>query len=341
MKSYIGISRDHSGSMQPHRKNAAKDYNITLAGIQEAAKESGLETLVSLVKCGVGHLALVQEEYRNVFASKLLPIVPESYIADGSGTPLWDSVGQVTEILESVKDSEASYLVLVITDGLENRSKLWTADRLRNKILELQATDLWSFVFRVPPRYRKQLSYLLGIPEGNILEWEQTDRGFEVATQATQAGIAGYYRALSSGVHSTTRFYADLPALKSVEVQTKLEDVSNKVVIWTVPASVAKVEIRPFCERMLGTASYRKGFAFYQVVKPETVQDHKEFCIVDRRSGEVYTGAGARDLLGLPRFGSVRFYPGRSSQQYDLFIQSTSVNRILPPGSKVLYFLKA
>src|SRR5262245_47054417 len=103
MKSYVGISRDHSRSMYPITRSAAKDYNDNIAAIREAAITNNLDTIVSVVKCGVGWRALVERETVNSNVQVLRPI--DQYIADGSGTPLWDSVGELIEIMAGVPDA--------------------------------------------------------------------------------------------------------------------------------------------------------------------------------------------------------------------------------------------
>ena len=79
------------------------------------------------------------------------------------------------------------------------------------------------------------------------------------------------------------------------------------------------------------------GSAFYQLTKPERVQGHKAICIREKHSGKVYSGDAARDLLGVPKGGEIKLYPGKVGN-FDVFIQSTSVNRNLLPGTEVLYW---
>ncbi len=98
--------------------------------------------------------------------------------------------------------------------------------------------------------------------------------------------------------------------------------------------------VREFCERKTRKA-FLKGAAFYELTKTEPkVQDYKQIAIRDRKTNAVYAGEAARDLLGLPRRGTARVVPGDHSA-YDVFVQSTSVNRKLPAGSRLLYWPKA
>jgi hypothetical protein len=97
------------------------------------------------------------------------------------------------------------------------------------------------------------------------------------------------------------------------------------------------VEIGPFVEKKTRTA-YQRGSAFYELVKTEkAVQASKLIVIRNRRDGAVYAGQSARDLLGLPTQGTIKLSPGDHGD-WEIFIQSTSSNRHLPVGSKVLYW---
>ena len=337
MKNYIGISRDHSGSMDGLQKAATADYNNLISGIRDVADEEQIDTIVSVVRCGDGDTAKVAVESANSSISVLQPL--KKYETRGAGTPLFDSVWKLIELLENVPDrtdTGVSFLIMVITDGYENASRV-TASQLKAKIDQLKATDRWTFTFRVPKGgYKQNLAKLLGIPQGNIEEWDLTERGIATSTQSTSVGIKQFYSALKSGKTSTDKFYTDLSEVDVRTIKANLDDISGQVAIWIVPA---KEELRVFVEsHLMGGRKLLKGAAFYQLVKTEDeVQDYKMIMIRDRVSGKIYGGAAARDLLGLPHTGTVKVAPGDHGQ-YDVFIQSTSTNRTLPAGTTVVYW---
>lgn len=83
-----------------------------------------------------------------------------------------------------------------------------------------------------------------------------------------------------------------------------------------------------------------RGAAFYRLEKLEPrIQDYKLIAIKDKTNGHVYHGQAARQLLGLPTVGNARVAPGDHGH-YDIYIQSTSVNRKLKFGSTVMYWPK-
>lgn len=337
MKQYVGISRDHSGSMSTLANAAMKDYNLNVDSIKSAATESSIDTVVSVIKCAAGSYPAKNEfEVINSSVASLQHL--RSYRTPGTSTPLFDSVGELIEQLQSVPDAakeDVSFLVMVITDGEENASRRYTAASISRKIRELQSTDRWTFTFRVPKGYAAKLAQL-GIPRENILEWELSERGFETATQVTQQAVRQYYGARARGRRSMSNFYADMSHIKASDLKKELDNITQDVQFFNV---VNTEEIRSFVETKIGGPMIL-GTAFYQLSKPERVQGYKKIAIRNRKSGAVYEGDNARQLLGIPSNGEIKLYPS-SHPDFDVFIQSTSTNRKLMPNTQVLFWPSA
>ena len=79
---------------------------------------------------------------------------------------------------------------------------------------------------------------------------------------------------------------------------------------------------------------YQKGCAFYQLTKSELIQDYKGCYVRDRKTGDIYGGDDARQVLGLPD-SKARITPVMLGQ-FDVFVQSTSYTRKLVPGTSLL-----
>ncbi len=342
-KNYIGISRDHSGSMSSIAGAAARDYNNNITALREASAAEKQDTIVSVVKCGVNHApGGVERETTLSTIARLQPLAEGRYEARGSYTPLFDSVGELIEQFEKVPDAndpDVSFVIMVITDGYNNHTTRWSAAAIARKIKELQATDHWTFVFRVPTASYgsnpKRDLIALGIPADNILEWEQTTRGVEVASAATNVAIRSFMQSRTRGATSSKGFYTtDLSNVSKATVKAKLVDISSEVQFFTVDQTD---QIKPFVEAKTGS-KYVAGTAFYQLMKKEDeVQDYKQIALRDKKAGKVYSGTEARNILGLPHNGTVKIAPGNHAG-YDIFIESTSVNRKLLPGTQVLYW---
>jgi hypothetical protein len=333
MKQYFGVVRDHSGSMSNIAKAAMKDYNSLVEGTKTATKTNNIDTVVSTVKCGGGF-------QRDVVNSSIdaLQLLTE-YKTPGRDTPLFDSVMELIQQFKTTPDAadpEVSFLIMATTDGQDNASHM-TGRNLAFKIKELQGTDRWTFVFRVPRGYARDLIQL-GIEEGNILEWDQTTRGVEVASEVNLKAMNEFYSGRSRGITSSKTFYSSLKDVKPELVKAVLKDISSEVNLWPVSTKEDGEQIRTFVEGRLKGDPMLKGAAFYQLVKTEDkIQDYKLIAIRDKASNSIYCGDGARDLLGLPRVGDARVRPADHGN-YDVFVQSTSVNRKVTAGTHLLYW---
>jgi len=82
---------------------------------------------------------------------------------------------------------------------------------------------------------------------------------------------------------------------------------------------------------------FKQGRGFYELTKPVLVQGTKEIVLMSRRTGDLFTGPKAREMLGLPLHDEdVKLRPTHLDE-YFVFIQSTSVNRRLIGGTRLLY----
>jgi hypothetical protein len=88
-------------------------------------------------------------------------------------------------------------------------------------------------------------------------------------------------------------------------------------------------------------AEFATGRGFYEFTKSVKIQSHKEVILVETTTGDMFSGAEAREILGLSDFETVtvspRSTPGLSDGKYTAFVQSTSHNRKLLEGTKFLY----
>jgi hypothetical protein len=82
---------------------------------------------------------------------------------------------------------------------------------------------------------------------------------------------------------------------------------------------------------------FKTGRGFYEFTKKETIQAKKEVVILDKETGDMYQGAAAREVLGLPVGESTDIKPTYDKERYTVFVQSTSNNRKLIGGTTFLY----
>jgi hypothetical protein len=338
MKNYVAIVRDHSRSMLSVAAAAKVDYNSTVRQIRDSAIASNLDTIVSVVQCGIGPgEGKVAVETNNSSVLALSPMSGE-YVTNGNSTPLFDSVAKAIELLSGAPDAgflDVSFLVLVTTDGEENASKKWTARTLSKHIKELQSTDRWTFAFRVPAANVESL-VKMGIPRCNICAWEQTVKGLETAEAAQVSAVETYYTARRFGQKAVKSFYVtDLTAVSPLAMAA-LMNITGEVVFYTVDD--ASLPIKEFIEKKSGR--YHPGTVFYELNKTEKiVQGNKAIALREKSTGSVFSGAAVRVALGLPDIVNVSLRPGDHGK-WQVYIQSTSLNRKLILGSQVMVWNK-
>jgi hypothetical protein len=234
--------------------------------------------------------------------------------------------------LPDANDSHVSFLVMTTTDGEECSSRIHTAQSLRQKIEAVQRTGRWTFVVRVPSGHRSTVMNL-GIPADNIQEWETTSAGMEKSTAATAQAMNTYFSARSAGAQSSNVFYTNTSAVNT----SALVDISAKTSLYVVDQFHDGAQIRDFI--LSKRTEYLIGGAFYQLTKTEPkVSPSKLILIREKSTGKVYAGPDARKMLGLDTVNNARIHPNHGNGEYDIFIQSESVNRKLVAGTGILYW---
>lgn len=330
MKNYISFVNDHSGSMECLARAAAADFNANVGAIKDAATREMLDTVVSVSE--VGHMGGLSVTVSNPHVLR-----PVTHWRAVGGTPLWNGILNLINMLATLPDinkDSVSSLVLITTDG-EATDGIQAHGVLAKVMAPLIASGRWTFVARVPANINgscKQQLLELGIMPGNIQTWETTAAGMAASTAQTTQAMSNYFTTRSSGAKATSAFYADA---SKVDI-TALEDISKKVSLYVVPSTDNGVEIRPFILRH--RMDYLKGSAFYQLTKTEARVSHTKMILVrDRASGKIFAGKQARTMIGLPQDKNARLHPG-DHKNFDLFIQSESVNRKLVADTGVVYW---
>jgi len=79
---------------------------------------------------------------------------------------------------------------------------------------------------------------------------------------------------------------------------------------------------------------FKVGRGFYEFTKPEIISHKKEVVLVDKDSGEFYSG---RDAARMIKAGSGLRIPPTTFTKWRVFVQSTSYGRNLMSGTSFLY----
>lgn len=234
----------------------------------------------------------------------------------------------IKAITESTHDIEAAVLVNIITDGKDNASPV-TAAQVAQKLNVYLTNPNWTITLETPKGYKDRL-VRLGFPSGNIIEWEQTTKGFEENANMSQAALLSYVDDRKRGVTRKINYY-NVTTNVAVDT-TKLTQLASKHKFYSVEK---EVRIDEFVQEKTGKP-YQKGTCFYQLTKTERIQPSKKVFLVEKGKKDVLTGP-TREMIGLTDpTKEAKVTPG-NHQNWDVFVESQSDNRKLVRGTKLLY----
>jgi hypothetical protein len=329
-KNKVIFCLDSSGSMNAIAKPTVDAFNKILEETKASSFKSGQDTSVSLYT--FGERSSVVRKIYDVPIGMVRPLAHNAYRPDGQ-TPMFDCVGEAIEDHLTFQDGVTAFVLNCITDGQENHSRRFRANDLKRLVTQVQRTDFWTVTFMVPRGDKAELVRQFDIPDGNVAEWDvQSAEGVAALGRAYSAGMGNYYATRSAGRTSTRGFFVtDMSKVSTSDVRRQLTDVSGRYVALRVPAEAT---IRDFVEN--SGFAFGIGRAFYQLSKDEEVQPQKQILLREKGKHTIYGGAEARSLLGLPDSLTVKVRPGNHAN-WDIFVQSTSVNRRLVRGTTLMY----
>lgn len=328
---HIVLVLDASLSMGIVEKELIKVADNQIKYLAKRSTELDQETRVTVYSFNTtGYVGNAKQNIQCLIYDKdvlRMPSIAELYKVDGA-TPLIDATLLSLDDLAMTpeKYGEHSFLVYVLTDGEENSSRNGSST-LTTKINSLP--DNWTLATFVPNQTGVYEAKRFGFPAQNIAVWDaSTAAGVNEMGEKIRQTTESFMQARAKGIRGSRNLFSlDTPDLDAV-------DRSLKSLNWG-QFRLLEVEdtgrIDEFVESHLGRP-YKLGEAFYQLMKPETIQPQKQVAILSKK--KLYVGDDARDLLGLPDY-NVKVSPG-DHPDYEVFIQSTSVNRKLIEGTHLL-----
>lgn len=323
---HVVLVLDASWSMDRHVKNLIRVVDSQIEYLAKRSEELNQETRVSIYEFADQVSCLVYD--MDVLR---LPSIENIYQLHGN-TALIDATLKSLDDLDKTATlyGDHAFLTYVLTDGMENRSRN-RPTRLRDRLASLPTN--WTVASLVPNEEARRYAINTGFPADNIAVWDANSASGvikvgEIVRQATEnfmvdraKGVRGTRSLFSTGldaVNAQTVHQALTPLGKGqYDIFPVDEDGPIKEFVWSrgVP--------------------YEIGKGFYQLTKTEKIQSNKDIVIREKATGKVYSGREARDLLGLPHGMAVSVKPS-ANPEYDVFVQSTSVNRKLIKNTDVL-----
>ncbi|MFJ9694022.1 vWA domain-containing protein [Kitasatospora sp. NPDC101183] len=352
---HVSLVVDKSGSMGPHEGQLVRVVDEFVKGLQEESDRLGHETRISLYAFDHQVQNLVWD-----MDVKHLPSLHGLYKVDSGATALIEAAVKSVDDLKNIWEGygEHSFLQVVVTDGEENASgcsetgemhtrmsagrgsavlKKWLG-RIQNAMDELP--DHWTSAILVPNSLAKRTAQEYGFPAGNIAIWDaDSSQGVEEAIGTVKSAATSFLRGREQGVRGTRNLFAMGQDLSTADVTANLDALAGgKYILLPVDE---QLPIREFVTS--SGHAYTTGCAFYELSKREKIQGTKQLAVAEkdpktgRMTGRVFSGPAARRLLGLPN-AEASVKPGENPA-YTVFVQSTSVNRKLVPGTKLLVML--
>ncbi|MFD9688236.1 VWA domain-containing protein [Kitasatospora sp. NPDC059088] len=349
---HVSLVVDKSGSMRQHQAQLVRVVDEFVKGLQEESDRLGHETRISLYA--------FDHEVQNLVWDmdvKHLPSLRGLYQVDNGATALIEAAVKSVDDLKNIWEGygEHSFLQVVVTDGEENASGCSQSGQmhtrmnggqgaavLRSWLDRIQGAmdglpDHWTSAILVPNSLAKRTAQEYGFPAGNIAIWDaDSSKGVEEAIGTVKSAATSFLRGREQGVRGTKNLFAMGQDLDTTQVTANLDALDTGKYIL-IPVDEAS-PIRDFVTS--SGHSYTTGCAFYELSKREKIQGNKQLAVAEkdpatgRMTGRVFSGPAARRLLGLPAAEAV-VKPGENPS-YTVFVQSTSVNRKLVPGTKLL-----
>jgi hypothetical protein len=138
----IGVVVDESGSMDIRAEETRVTFNKYFDDIEK--EDSTATVTVATFSSYAPNVHKVRYLCKNTAVTDMPYLDKENYNPRG-GTPLLDAVGETVSTLS--KQDADRYLVVILTDGLENDSREYSYSNIQNLISSKEKTEKWTFVF--------------------------------------------------------------------------------------------------------------------------------------------------------------------------------------------------
>ena len=203
---HVALVLDRSGSMESCRDQTIEGFNDYAEQIRQTAAKERLDVRLTLT-------VFNQEVRMPLFVQPLerLHRMSRKYYVPGGSTAMLDAVGTTIDRLErdGVSGPEASVLVCIISDGLENASHEYSSANVAERIQRLTATDRWTFTYLGANQDLSQISADLHIPATNMASYVATDAGTADAWQRQSRATNRRMERIREGEGASNDFFVE------------------------------------------------------------------------------------------------------------------------------------
>ncbi len=323
---HVVLVLDESYSMDWHKRDVVDVADGQVKYLAQRSQELDQETRVSVYTFNNTVKCLIYD--KDVLR---LPSIRSFYKPQGRTALIDATVKSLDDLAQTATlYGDHAFLAFVLTDGMENQS------RTRPNILVGKLNNLpdnWTVACLVPDQRSVFEAKGFGFPPENIAVWDiDSAAGIIEAGETIRRATDNFMVGREQGVRSTrSLFSTGLDAVNTQTVRSNLTPLQR-----TAYQMIPVHQDSPIREYIQARGLYYQiGKGFYQLTKTEEIQPQKQIAIREKSTDKIYWGEAARDLLGLPHDVSVRVKPN-INPEYDVFVQSTSVNRKLLRDTDVL-----
>jgi hypothetical protein len=368
---HVAFVVDESGSMEHLVNEVPKVFDAQVRWLAELSTDMDQETRVTLVTLSGTDVKVVLYD-QDVLR---LPSLVGNY-RPANGTPLVQAVGKAIEDLQKTPElyGDHGFLLFALTDGDENTSVIpgqsWNwqynpkqakADYLSKLLGSLG--DNWTVACLVPDFRGKMLAEQFGFAKGNIAIWDASSKqGLNDAGREIKQATGQYFEARAQGTRGTKQLFKTVVAKSVTQDQVNAANLtpvdpadfmiipvalssSSKLTIKIPkrsvtlknPDGIKHVEIQPFVEET--GRPYVAGRAYYRLTKSEKYYYGKGVALVHRTTRKVFRGPECEKLLEIDA-QTTRIKPPAKTDEYEVYVCSTSFNRQIEVGGSILLFNK-
>ena len=195
------------------------DRSGSMGGMQVEA-QGGINAFIEEQrKVGDANLTIVEfDNYINVVCDKVnIKEATEYELKPRGMTALLDAIGTVISDKDKYTAEDGKTIVVVMTDGLENSSKEWNADKI-NELINERKEDGWEFMFLAAGQDAIAVGQSYGFDKDSTVTFAGNAEGAMHATT-----VASAYTSTLRGGSKADALYA-----KSAYVQANAEYLSEE-----------------------------------------------------------------------------------------------------------------
>jgi hypothetical protein len=303
---YNLIILDKSGSMSSIANAAIAGFNETVGGIrsaQERFKDTQEHFVSLMIFCNCEKTMV----YDMVPVDKVKELTSREY-RPCCCTPLYDAMGiSINALYNAIKDKQdATAVVTVITDGLENASKEYSGKAIKALVERMKDEEGWNFAYIGTNQDVAATSASLSID--NHMAFEDDDEGMRRAWERERKAKMSMFSRFSMGFSATSAM--------TPEERKMFRSQENR-----------------------STKNYREMSEFSHRITPEhiTSLDTNEIFVFGSNLAGAHAGGAAR--VAVERFGAIMGQGvGLQGQSYAIPTMQGGVNTILPYVEEFIRF---